>query len=81
MEKEKNVRPWWFANGNGLTLTIRYGSRPLALKGDKCALLVGSIAGISETLKLVAEATKSGELDVAMEAAVAAGKAKKKVRN
>src|SRR6185437_10320591 len=31
--REKNVRPWWFENGNGLTLTIRYGSRPLALKG------------------------------------------------
>lgn len=75
--RDKLVRPWWFANGAGVTLTIRYGSRPLALKGDKCALQVGSVVGVPEVLKIVAEAAKNGELDAAMEASVTASKSKK----
>lgn len=75
--RDKIVRPWWFANGSGVTLTVRYGSRPLALKGDKCALQVGSVVGVPEVLKMVVEAVRNGELDAAMEASVVAGKSKK----
>lgn len=76
VQREKIVRPWWFSNGSGLTMTVKYGSRDLEIQKGKKALSIGDISAVPETVKLVIAATQSGELDAAIEAAVAASKTK-----
>ena len=80
--RDKLIRPWYFADGTGMSLTIRYGARVLSLdaKGKK-AIAVGSVKDIPEVITAVINAVKAGELDSAMEATIQAAKTKAPVRN
>jgi len=79
--RDKLIRPWYFADGTGMSLTIRYGARVLDLGKGKKAIAVGSVKDIPEVVAAVINAVKAGELDAAMEAAVQAGKTKGAARN
>ena len=57
-------------------MTVKYGSRALELSKGKRALSIGDIGAVPETIKLVIAAVQNGELDLAMEQAVSAGKSK-----
>jgi hypothetical protein len=74
--REKIVRPWYFADGGSLSMSVKYGSRILDLNKGKRALSIGDIGAIPSTIAILIEATKNGELDLAMEQAVSAGKNK-----
>ena len=76
IQKEKIVRPWWWNDGPALSLVIRYGAKPLELGKGKRAVSVANLAAIPTTLGTVIDAVKAGELDAAIEAAVAASKTK-----
>ena len=80
--RDKLIRPWYFADGTGMSLTIRYGARLLSLdaKGKK-AIAVASVKDIPEIVATVINAVKAGELDQAIDAAVQAGKTKGAARN
>ena len=79
--RDKLIRPWYFADGTGMSLTIRYGARVLELGKGKKAIAVASVKDIPDVVAAVINAVKAGELDAAMEAAVQAGKTKGAARN
>lgn len=77
VQREKQVRPWWWQTGDGLSLTVRYGARQLILaKGDKRAISVAHASQLPEVLNSVILAVAAGELDSAIESAVTAAKSK-----
>jgi len=80
--RDKLIRPWYFADGTGMSLTIRYGARVLSLdaKGKK-AIAVGSVKDIPDVIAAVINAVKAGELDAAMEATIQAAKTEAPARN
>lgn len=74
--RDKLIRPWYFADEQGVSLTIRYGARILDLAKGKRAISVAEVGAIPQVIATVINAVKSGELDGAMDAAVQAGKVK-----
>lgn len=77
VQREKNLRPWWFPNGAGITMTCKYGSRDLEIQKGKKALSLGDIPAVLEVVPVLIEAVRAGELDQSIEQAIAAGKSKK----
>lgn len=76
IQREKIVRAWFWPDVSGLSMVVRYGARPLELAKGKRALTVPSIDAIPEAISTVIAAVKAGELDTAMETAIAANKSK-----
>ena len=79
--RDKLIRPWYFADGAGMSLTIRYGARVLDLGKGKKAIAVGSVKEVPDVITAVINAVKAGELDLAMEAAIQAAKTKGTARS
>ncbi len=64
------VKPWFWTGERGETLlAINYGSRAIEISKGKTAIDAGSAANLISVLDTVISAVKSGELDVAIEAA------------
>lgn len=76
VEREKQVRPWWWKDGDGLSLVVRYGAKQIELSRGKRAISIAQAAQLPETLKTLISAVAAGELDGAIESAVTAAKAK-----
>jgi hypothetical protein len=76
VEREKQVRPWWWKDGDGLSLVVRYGAKQIELSRGKRAISIAQAAQLPEALNTLIAAVKAGELDAAMESAVTAAKAK-----
>lgn len=76
VQREKIVRPWFWPDANGLCMVVRYGARPLELAKGKRALAVPNVDTLPDVIGTVIAAVKSGELDGAMDAAIAVNKAK-----
>lgn len=76
VQRERVVKPWFWAEGTGLTMVVRYGARPIELAKGKRAIAIGDLPAVPETLKLVISAVQAGELDNAIEASIASGKSK-----
>ncbi len=81
VQREKIVRPWWWPEGQGLTLVVRYGARPIELSKGKRAIQIEHVPMLPGVLNTLVLATRSGELDGAIDAALAevrgaAGKAR-----
>ena len=74
--RDKVIRPWYWPEGSGLAMVVRYGAKPLELSKGKRALTVANLAALPEVITTVIAAVKAGELDAAMEAVVQAAKAK-----
>ena len=71
VQKERMVRPWWFADGStGLSLVVRYGARILELQKGKRAIAIAQPALLPGALNTVIAAVQAGELDGAISAVV-----------
>ena len=79
--RDKLIRPWYFADGTGMSLTVRYGARVLDLGKGKKAIAVASVKEIPAVVAAVIDACRAGELDQAMESAIQAGKTKAVARS
>lgn len=76
VQREKVVRPWFWADENGMTMVVRYTSRPLEFAKGKRALSAPGLDAIPNVINTLIAAVKAGELDHQMEAAIAASKTK-----
>ena len=66
-EHSKRLRQWFWHDVTGKWfLELRYGSAVLMLDKDKSSIEVGAKEKLTETLEMVMEAVKAGELDAAM---------------
>ena len=78
IQREKNVRAWFWPEGTGMAMCIKYGARAIEIQKGKKALSVPNLQAIPATISTVIEAVKAGELDAAIEQTVAASKSKAK---
>lgn len=74
--RDKLIQPWYFADGQGVSLTIRCGARVLDLGKGRKAVSVPAVAAVPEVIATVINAVRAGEPDAAMDAAVQAGEVK-----
>jgi hypothetical protein len=75
-EREKNIRPWFWVEGTGYALTVKYGAHFLEMSRGKKAITVPNLAAIPEVLSTIISACRGGELDAAIDAVVTANKNK-----
>lgn len=74
VDSPKRVKRWWGEDEKGgLILTVRYGSKPLALAPGKDAVAVGDSEQLVGVIDAVIAATKAGELDDVMAATQSVG--------
>lgn len=72
VEREKRLRPWYWHDLDGKWfLELRHANVVLALGKDQNAIEVGAKDKLVPTIETVMEAVKAGELDAAMNAALA----------
>ena len=65
-------RRWWWTNEAGkVLLEIRYANKPLEIKPNKRVIEIGTIDHLIPTLERVKVAVNGGELDKALNAALA----------
>ena len=76
VQKDRLVRPWWQQDADSLQLVVRYGARILELAKGKRAVTVATAAMLPGALNTLIAATQAGELDSAIDAVIAASKAK-----
>ncbi len=71
VEVAKRLKEWWFATDSGkLALTVRYGSRTLALNAKGMTAI--EVADLDELITVIGKlkvAVDAGELDAAMDVA------------
>ena len=77
VQRERVVKPWWFADGTGLVLVVRYGARIMELAKGKRAVTVNTPAMLPGALNTLIAAVGAGELDAAIEQVVADAKSKR----
>jgi len=65
--REKKLAAWWFKDGAGLSMVVRYGAKILELAKGKRALSVPDLAALPEVIGTVIEGVKAGELDAAID--------------
>jgi hypothetical protein len=77
IEAAKRVKQWWFVADNGrVCLQVRYGTRVLELAKGKNSIDVGTTAELIAILDTVKKSVELGELDVQIDAASAAVRAR-----
>jgi hypothetical protein len=79
-QSDKSIRPWWWKEGDGVTMVVRYGARPLELAKGMKAIRIASINAIPDVINTIIDAVKGGELDGAIDAALAGIKPRGKRR-
>ena len=76
VQRERQVKPWWFPQGTELHMVIRYGARQIELAKGKRAIVVATHAMLPGALNTMIQAVQAGELDAAIAAALDARKLK-----
>jgi len=72
VEVAKTVRQWWWTQENGkLALSVRYGSRVIALNTKSNAVECADLTELTAALTTIRQAVDAGELDSQIEAASA----------
>mgnify|MGYP000280085699 CR=1 FL=1 len=66
VEKTHAVRPWFFQDGQGWVVQLKYGARVVPLDADNNAVIVQSLNDVSAVLNIFAKAVSAGELDTAL---------------
>ena len=66
IQKERAVKPWWWQDGAGVTLLVRYGARILELHKGRRAISIATSALLPGALNTLIAAVKAGELDAAI---------------
>lgn len=75
VERDKRLRPWYWHDLSGKWfLELRYANTVLSLAKDQNAIEIGTKDKLIPTIQTVIEAVKVGELDAAMNAALASRK-------
>lgn len=74
------TRHWFWHDGDLWFLTIRHGSRPLAIREGKTVIEVGDKANLVPTMEIVREALLRGELDDAIRSLVEGATKRRKPR-
>jgi hypothetical protein len=70
VEVETAVRQWWWQQDNGkLALSVRYGSKPIALSAKANAVECADYEELMTALATIRAAVEAGELDAQIEAA------------
>lgn len=70
VEVPKRVRAWWWQMDNGkFALSIKYGSKTIALSAKSNAVECATLQDVSDALMLVRNAVTAGELDAQIETA------------
>lgn len=70
VEVETAVRQWWWQQDNGkLALSIRYGSKVIALSAKSNAVECANYDELTAALATIRTAVEAGELDAQIEAA------------
>jgi len=70
VQRERQVKPWWWQDQQGLGMLVRYGARALELSKGKRAIAISSPALLPGAINTLIAAVKAGELDAAMDAAI-----------
>jgi hypothetical protein len=71
-QADGRFRKWWWVGENGrVLLEVRYANKPLEIKPNKRVIDIGTAEQIIPTLEKIAAAIKSGELDKALNNALA----------
>ena len=66
----KRIKPWWFVGEGGkVCISIRYGSKVIAITPKANAIEVHSPAALIDALETVNAAVQAGELDAQIESA------------
>jgi len=76
IQRERQVKPWWFPQGSELHMVVRYGAQQLELTKGKRAIVISSPALLPGAINTLIQATQAGELDAAIDAVVGARKLK-----
>jgi hypothetical protein len=76
IERAKRLKAWWWQEGDGLCLVVRYGARPIELLKGKRAIRVEKKDQLPEVINTVMAAVQAGELDAAIEAVTGVRKLK-----
>jgi hypothetical protein len=64
VEKQQRVTPWWRTDGSGqITLSIKFGSKPIEFEKGKTGVLVSSKEKIPAIIETLLTAARAGELD------------------
>ena len=74
--REKKLTSWWFKDGAGLAMVVRYGAKILELAKGKRALSVANVAALPDVIATIMAAVMAGELDGAIDALVSPTKGK-----
>jgi hypothetical protein len=70
VQREKIVRPWWWQDGEGLGMVVRYGARAIELSKGKRAITIAHVPMLPGAINTIIAAVNAGELDGAIEAAI-----------
>ena len=76
VQRERQVKPWWFQQGSELHMVVRYGARQLELAKGKRAIVINTQAMLPGAINTLIQAVGAGELDAAIAAAIDARKLK-----
>ena len=63
IQTQVRVKQWWFDNNGKLALTIRYGSRVIALSPKSNAVECATLKDVVAALQVIRAAVEGGELD------------------
>ena len=72
--REKRLKPWWWRDGDAVTMVVRYGAKPIELAKGKRAFSVQDIAALPKAIVMVITAVQDGELDSAISAVIGGSK-------
>jgi len=61
VQRDRVVKPWWFQDGSGLVLVVRYGARIMELQKGKRAIAINTPAMLPGALNTLIAATSAGE--------------------
>lgn len=62
--EDRKVKPWWRTEANGqLTMSIRFGSKPVEFEKGKSGIAVPSKDKLSGVIDTLISAVRAGELD------------------
>ena len=70
VEQRKRVKQWWWEQANGkIALSIRYGSKVIALNAKSNAVEVNTMTDLINALNVIKVGVEAGELDTQIETA------------
>jgi len=70
------VRPWWWAEGEGVCMVMRYGARQLELVKGKRGIMIATPGMLPGAINTLIQAVRAGELDAVIDAAITETKRK-----